>query len=366
MKIVNQKINTKIDGRHCAVNLQELNEGKPIENRQQITNAVGGIVQRIKNDATGVDPADLASLQALATLDVELLADESQEDISTQFFHEINLSAPTSESILVREAVDPTGEFQVIKGTNDRFPLMDIPPIGTDSVLLSFHALGFKDSIRNELANTLFDFTRVTRQAARAYINDRNRDFFTPLFAATYGTANQQAYDTSGTTLDQKIYNTLVAAMQKTAGLNYKLYHNVKTHELGGRFKIIVNGLTAIRVKPVAEGKIAPGSAPQVLAGLDADIVVWNGLKSYSYYGGKAPERLPVADNVAYVCFVPDSQESLLRVIVEDLYYKSGEGSVLEGSSREDGWFRYTGTFTKYFFPVDNTGNGCVVKAALA
>jgi hypothetical protein len=322
------------------------------------------MLYKIKNDATPPSASDLADFQALSVIDAELQADDMPENFTDRIVHTANAKSAggaVTGKILIREMLDPVGIFQDWDGTNDRVPLMYQPYL-EDTLDMRMRALGWKDTKQNELANPLFDFARVTRAAARAYVYDKNAEFLNPVKAYTFGSANKQAADTTGSNFFDKIFNTLVAARVKLGALTYKATKN-SVSNLGGKFYLLVNPSDAWTLK---QRNITSYITSVSEAFPDIEIIpVYT--QSISGYGKDTTKgaTIGIAQGTAYLIFVPTAQESLLRVEAVDLDYESGFGSVLTGKTREDAWFRYTGLFTKYFLPVDNTGNGLIIQVTL-
>ncbi|MDR1398653.1 MAG: hypothetical protein LBJ41_01845 [Treponema sp.] len=362
-------LNQKVNGAIVKINPTVIfDEGGQVLKHEVIANRgqeLGEeIIHKIKNDALPPSSTDLADLQALSVIDAELQADDMPENFTDKIVHTADARAAggaVTSKVIIQEMLDPVGIFQNWDGTNDRVPLMYQPYLD-DTLDIKMRALGWKDTKINELANPLFDFARVTRAAARAYVYDKNAELLNPINGATYGSANKQAADTTGSNYFDKIFNTLVAARGKLGKLTYKPTNNIVSN-MGGKFFLLAN---PVDVWTLTQRNITSYITSVREAFPDIEIVpVYT--QSLSGYGKDKikGESIGITAGTAYLIFVPTAQESLLRVEAVDLDYESGFGSVLTGKTREDAWFRYTGLFTKYFLPADNSGNGLIIQVTL-
>jgi hypothetical protein len=329
-----------------------------------IMNALDKIKFKLHNDATGADDADLAAMQALATMDVQVYAQQTGADISGQIFTDVN-TPDASEMVVIRDLLPYIGEMGSISGAGSRFPLMKEPTDQKDSLPLDVVGIGFADTLRNALFNTLYKLERVTTSAAQMYNDKRNLSFFKPVInaingvagAATIGSANQQAADTTGTTRDQKIYNTIMAALEKL----YSLKNNVigrKVSQLSGSNILICSPTAALRVDPIVKGQISRDTAPQLLMPIPGTTVLqWPGAVL-------ADKTYELPDNTA-ILMRKTAVAGATRAIKRALVNNTGKGSVLEGGQDESAWWMSYGTYLNSTMPSNNTGNGMIVVITL-
>ncbi len=189
--------------------------------RNKVLEIADSVLRRIKNDATAASPEDLKALQALQTIDIDLIS-ENIPDLSAELFTDISMDTVTEEMVL-RNVIPGIAPFQEISGNSDHFPLMETPNMEGRNIKMQIEGISFKDTLRRELYDTIFGIENVDQAAAIGYIDNRNANFFKPLSTASFGTANQQPADTTGTTLDQRMYNTIQSGLKKLYGLKHPI-----------------------------------------------------------------------------------------------------------------------------------------------
>lgn len=97
-----------------------------------------------------------------------------------------------------------------------------------------------------------------------------------------------------------------------------------------------------------------------VAEALKIEVVQWSGSEGGDY-GKEKWDACQIPAGKGYLIRVPNSQESLCRIVGADLEYRSGKDSALRGGADEMAWFRYAGIYFDNFLPTKN-GNGCVVE----
>jgi hypothetical protein len=371
-KILNRSLTARAANSKGGVASPLLINGAPAtldagtEAREADSRLSNAIEQRLRlvNDATGNNTAVLAELQALATLDVELGAELDDADISTEILNDIRPDGQITKTVVIREFADPVAPFDTIEGNNDRVPLMSSPIPEADIVTIIDTGVGFKDSRSNRLYNSLFDFRRITRGAARGYVDRRNAEIIAPIIAATYSGGNAVAASTTGTTWAEKCRNTLDTALDALDNLTYKLTGQ-SAGDLRGEYKLLLPSANFRSVDPIIRGYLSPSDTMQVMP-LPISTIQWNGYYNGGFTWGK--KTLPTGKFTANTCYlfkkIPPALLGAVRIIAEDLAYITGTASVLEGGEREDAWFHSAGTFLKYFLPKA-AGDGLIVKVTL-
>jgi hypothetical protein len=307
---------------------------------------------------TGADSATLADLQALATMDVQVWSEHLGSDVSGQLFDDVN-NPDATDPTYIRSLMPYMGEMGEIAGTGDKFPMMKEPTDDKQIVPMRVTGIASRDTLRNALFNSLYNVERITKSAAQIYNDSRNLQFFKPVIAALagFGSANIQAADTAGTTRDQKIYNTIMLAIELLYGLKNTLV-NRRVSALQGDNIIICTPTDALRIAPIVEGTaIGRETAPQIFRALPAKVVEWPGslLASQTY---------ELADGTALLIKRPIIGAAT-RLNKRDLVSLTGETPVEEGKMDAAAWYRATGEYLGSLLPKDNTGNGMIVKINL-
>ena len=343
-------------------------DGKPVS-REQITleleNRAGELYRKLKNDNTGVSVSDLADFQALSTMDIEVQASQMPDNIADRLVHDgtprnngIN-SAATSQTVSIREFLDPVGYFEEIRGTNDHVPMMD-KLASSETMELKIVGLGYKDSLINILGNTLDNPSGVNRAFARALVIEKNREVLAPILGANYA-GNSIPAATGGTFL-QNLYDTLFKAVATLMTNTYTIAGlSAKVGDLAGRTIILLPS----GIAQLAKMRDRDTQLLSVSDAIDAEIL---GVSQpmVAPYGKKSPPTTlyGIPSNKGYVIRLPDSMESHLRVTPVEVLSKTGEASVLTGGSLEMAHFRYSGVFNKYLLP-NGAGKGCIVEINL-
>jgi hypothetical protein len=293
-----------------------------------VRNHIERISRKYRNDATAVpSAADLAALQALYALDVELEA-EQIPDISAQLFTEV-MAPQATQTVKIREMLPYVGEFGEISGSNDSVPLMEMSMPVQEELTLKIEGFGWKDSMREHDFNPFFDVNRVLRGAAIIVADKKNAEFANPVLNATYDAAHSQAADTTGATRDLKIYNTLKAAYKKAV----QLIHPILKIQLGTmKFTpyLICNPIDDIDITPIVKGVIDRSTVPQNMSPLAFTILQYGGGTYNGFpYGKKTISQAGVPMGYLYL----KTEFGAMRVIKRDTSLSVGTVSVLQLST---------------------------------
>jgi len=144
------------------------------------------------------------------------------------------MEAPDLTGLIAREVVNPNfpklvykrdiekwrGIMGQISGENDKPNMIQQNEGNVASLGLYIMGLGWKDSIGNQLWNQWFSMDMVIQAAVDAYTDYRNSKTVGAIVGATFVASQQQAaVTTSGLTYDEKVYETMLAAVKKLRGL---------------------------------------------------------------------------------------------------------------------------------------------------
>lgn len=332
-------------------------------------NAAEELHGKLKNDNAGLSAEDLADFQALSTIDIETQASQMPDNIADRLVHDgmprrelMRANGQVSDTVLLKDFIDAVGYFEPISGTNDKVPMMTTLE-SSETVKLVLSGLGYKDTLRNLLANTLDNPAGVNRSFARALVIEKNREVLAPILKAGY-TGNTVAAVTGGTFLEN-LYATLFKAVSKVMGNTYTVASGKLTARVGdlsGRTIILlptgIAELTKMRDRDTTRLTVSEALAGTEIIGVSQPMVAPFGAKS-------APTSLyTLPANKGYVIRLPDSMESHLRIAPVDVLSKTGQGSVLAGGSTEIAHFRYSGVFNKFLLP-NGAGKGCIIEVNL-
>jgi hypothetical protein len=288
-------------------------------------------------------------------LDITRRALEAPDLTSLIAREETNLDF--AEVINLRDVLKFRGEMATISGENDAVPLIQQHEGDVDTLTLAIKAVGWKDSLANMLWNRFFTMDKVVQAAIDADVDARNAAIIGYIVGATFVASQQQAaVTTSGLSLDEKTYETFVAAIKKLRGL--KDLQTLKKIVVPS-ISILCNSADSWQIENVIRGQLN-GNGSGVRAsnrpGLPiANIIEYDGGINDGVVIGKKTLSYPgVTAGKCYV-FVPGAAVVANK---RPLTMETGMGSVLELSTEERAWYRVQGTYLKELMGSSYTGTG--------
>jgi hypothetical protein len=176
-------------------------------------------LQRIVANAESAPAtADIEAFFGRFFLDISRRAVEAGDLTALIAREETNLAFP--KLLYLRDVLPYRGKMEENSGENDGVPLIEANTGEIATIALSIQALGWKDSLANRLWNEWFSMDKVVQAAADAWTDMRNSKVIGAIVAATYvATQKQAAVTTSGLTYDEKVYQTMLAAVKLLRGL---------------------------------------------------------------------------------------------------------------------------------------------------
>ena len=338
---------------------------KNSEGRFKLYNEIHEMQDKLLNSATAPTPTELAAYYAKLFIDVQRLQDDML-DVSPLIANVIRRDDAQEISYL-RDYLPYIGKEKVISGNNDAVPLIEQKTAAVGQINLYIKAFGWKDSIKNLAFNPVPVLQKVTEAAAIIALDNKNNDIVYPIVSATYGAKHSQAADSTGSTYDLKMYNTLVAAYE-TLG---KLYHPMYTKKLvssmpqySAQVGLLVHPSNLWAINRVASGFTAGGFVQNITSLPIGNIIPYaGGIQDGETWGQETLSLPGVTVDTAYM-FIPDQAMMLIK---RDAVLETGTGSVLELSTEERSWHSIRGIHTDYLLGgcATNTGKGCIVKIAL-
>lgn len=313
------------------------------------------LLPKIENAAQPPSQDDLDAFFGKFFIEVTRRAVESP-DLTSLIANEVtNFEFPAIVSL--NDFKKFRGKMGKVQGTNDPVPLIEQNTGGTDTVSLYIKAVGWKDSLVNMLFNKFFTMEKVMQAALDAYIDERNSATAGVMIGATYVASQQQAaVATSGLTLDEKTYETLLAANKLVRGL--KDPQTDKKIAVPG-LAILCNSADTWQIENVIRGQLnGDGSNARVnnRPGLPiGQIIEYDGGINDGATIGKETVSVPgVTPGKCYI-FVPKVLDVLVK---RHLTMESGRGSVLSLSTEERAWYMCQGEYTKDLLGSSYTGTG--------
>jgi len=274
------------------------------------------------------------------------------------------------ETVNVRNLLDYIGKMETMSGNNDSVPLIEQNFGNTDTFGLSILGVGWKDSLRNVLYNSLHTLEKVNRAVVACDTDARNARTVGVIVGATYVASQQQAADSTGTTYDAKMYNTMRKAIKKLRGL--------KDHQTGGKIAVpsislLVNSADTWDIERVVNGQLGSGDGTYSgsnMASLPIDNIIEydHGITDGKTWGKKTLSFPGVTQGKAYL-FVP--KETFFVANKRPITMETGSGETLQLSTEERAWYRVQGEYYKDFlgssYPSTTigAGYGYIIEIAL-
>jgi hypothetical protein len=321
------------------------------------------LTEKIKNAATGYDPATIAALVQNYVIDLQRLADDMA--VHTGMLLTEKTDAEAVDPVRLRRYMPYVGKAEPIMGSGDTVPLMDHNlPV---DVVISLVLMGFGDKtmFRELFLNPFFKTNTVIESAARILVDEQNKESIGPIVGFTYPSAFIQAADTTGATLDLQIYNTVKAAIKKAVRL-----WNTPTGKQNGlmahKIYLLLNPIDVPDIMPILNGALRGLAGINQIVdplGLDGVIPYGGGLNDGMKWGNETLKYPGVAAGTFYV-FVKNDVYGGYRIIKRSPTMEMGAGDPLELTSEKRAWHWIDGTFLDWILPVTVGGKnyGAVIK----
>ena len=290
--------------------------------------------------------AEIEALFGKTYIEATRVAKESPDLTSLIAMETVNFDF--SENPTLREISPYRGIMKTVAGNNDAVSLIEQNLGNTDTVALTCKAVGWKDTIMNMLYNKAYSLDKIIKAATDADTDERNKATAGVMIGATWVASNQQAaVTTSGLTLDEKTYETVLAAVKKLRALK-----DVQTGRKisAPRIHILCNSADTWQLENVIRGQLnGNGSTARTsnrpALPIDAIIEYDQGI-NHGFVIGKETASYPGVTAGKFYLFVPDV---LLVASKRPLTMETGKGTVLELSTQEYAWYRVQGVYSKTF-----------------
>ncbi len=324
---------------------------------------IGVARKRIQTAMNAAQPPNQELInQFVAKIFIDLTRRQMEEpDLTGEFATEVT-NPDFQRKIFLSSLLPYVGEMQEISATGDPVPLMEQNLGLEDALYLNVFGMGFTTSLANILWNPLHDAQRVTQAAASANIDMRNSRTVGKIVAATYHAKQKVAASTTGSSYDEKMYNTLVTAVEKLQAL--KDVHGKPIN--ASKMSLLINSHNRWALERVISGQLqsssTTGLTTNAVSGIPiSSLVEYNeGITHGMKRGSKTLSYPGVEPGKAYL-FVP--KEAFWVANKRGLTLETGVGSVLELAQRESAWYRVQGEFSKHFFGASAPGAAAVTTA---
>jgi hypothetical protein len=341
------------------------------EGYHQLWNEIGKSQYKLKNTATAPTAAELEALLGKIFIDITKRAIESP-DLTPQIATEVT-NLGFAETVNLREIYPYRGKFAEISGANDSVPLIEQALGETDSVDMTIRALGWKDSLKNMLYNTLHNMQKVNQAVADAYTDYRNSLTAGVLIDATYVASQKQAASsTSGATDDVLMYETIKAAYKKLRGLK-----DIRTDRKipVPAVSILCNSADRWDIERVIRGQLQTGGANGTLTTQNVSALPIANLIEYDqgitdgFSWGK--ETLSFDGVTAGKCYMFVPREAFWVLNKRPLTLETSQGTALQLSTQESAWYAVQAEYDKVFLGSSypgtavGAGYGYVIEVTL-
>jgi hypothetical protein len=291
-------------------------------------------------------PADYYTLyQAIITDLTRVRAD--LPDWTGQLSNEtIRLDAPNPMPI--REMLEFAGKMEKYV-VGQPAPLVQEKTGQKESIAIDLYDIGYTRSLYSVLFDLeIFQMQKVIRAVARAYTGLRNSLVWNPILNATWDASQIVTADTTGTTYDEILYNTLLKAyMQISLLLDCQTRQDIAVPRLALGVR---NRPIAWYINRIMNGGLVPSQAAAVRVFAPLDIAeIWP-YPGDAWTWGKDPVSYPGIDADTAYLFVPGSAGSPYYTIVKaPLTMEVGRGGVLTHDQEQRAWYSGQGNYVGEF-----------------
>jgi hypothetical protein len=322
-----------------------------------------GLTEKIKNAATGYDPATIAALLQNYVIDLQRLTDDMTVHTGTLLTEKNDADA--IDPVRLRRYMPYVGKAEPMMGSGDTVPLIDHNlPV---DVVISLVLMGFGDKtmFRELVLNPFFKTQNVIESAARILVDEQNKEAIAPIVSFSYPAAFIQQPDSAGATLDLKIYNTVKAAIKKAV----RLWHTPTGKQNGlmaHKIYLLLNPIDVPDIMPILNGALRGLAGINQIVdplGIDGVIPYGEGLNNGMKWQNETLSYPGVAAGDFYI-FVKNDVYGGYRIIKRTPTMEMGAGDPLELTTEKRAWHWIDGTFLDWILPVTAGGKnyGAVIK----
>jgi hypothetical protein len=314
------------------------------EARAKLLNDIKNMRATLQNANTGYDYNTLKDLMTAYFIDIARQVDEEADYTST--FCENVTDEAMPETINLRSYTDYVGKEKVISGSNDSVPLIEESLPNIKPISISIKAFGHKNSLRDLVFNPFWSVERLMRSVARITVDSKNADCIGKIVTASYDADHSQAADSTGTTFDLKVYNTIKKAIKKGLNLKHSVYTKKRLGDMQNQIYLLVNPADVYDIEPVIDGGLERISGINQLVGrlpIAGIIPYGGGLQDGLSWGNEVLKYPGVAQGTAYA--IVKTAVGAYNFVKRDTTLEQGVGETLQLSTEERAWYRIGATF---------------------
>lgn len=250
-----------------------------------------------------------------------------------------------SKSVSLDEFLPYAAAFKQYGMNNESVSLIDQKYGATGSVEMVGYAVGWKDTLDNQLFNSLFSMQRINEAVARGFVAKRNDLSAGEIVGKTFDASQKVAAATGATlTAEELLYQTLNSGIETLTNLK-----DPQTDQLimAPQIYCLCNPGDVRRINRAINGQLNNSKGATANRGpLEINALIpykgdsiTVGKKTYTYSG--------VDKNTAYL-YVP--MEASWSLVKRGLQQEVGKGSVLQLSTQEMAWYFVQTSYRREFF----------------
>ena len=314
------------------------------------------IDNKAKNAADSPSTAALDAFFAKYYIDLQRHTVESG-DLTSVIANEVT-DFNMDKTVTVRDYEPFRGKMKTVSGVNDAVPLIQQNTGNTDTFSIEIQAVGWKDTLDNQLYNKWFGMDKVVKAAGDAYTDAKNAKTCGVIVGTTYAATQKKAYDaTANCTPDELMYNTLRDAAAQLRQLK-DIYTQRKIAVPS--IAILCNSADTWKIENVIRGQLEAnggGARGNIRSSLPiSSIIEYDRGINDGFTIGKELISYPGVTAGKCYMFVPGV---MMIGNKRPLTMESGMGSVLELSTEERAWYGINGGFYKQFLGTSFVGSTC-------
>lgn len=267
-----------------------------------------------------------------------------QRDLTT--FMDMIINNPNFSKVVEFQDVLPFGAiFKDHTGTGENVSLIVTETGDKDTIRLGIKAVGWKDTLLNELFNQDMAYiSKVLDAVAVGWVACRNNDCIGPIITTTYDASQKIPANTTGSTTEEKFYLTIYAAIKKAKALKDPLTDDeIDTDGMS----ILVNPVNDMDIERSINGVINV-NGEQVNRTALTQIETMIPYKKKTIRNGKDAVVYPgVPAGKAYLVIPKAHRYTLIK---RGLTQQISAGEALKLDREDRAWYGVTGSYYKLFF----------------
>ncbi len=274
-----------------------------------------------------------------------------QQPDLTSFFDTTLKNPNFTEAVMFKDFLPWGAIFDELKGDGDEANQIHQQYGGKESTNLLIHAVGWQNTLLNKLFNQdIFKLELVLQAVAEGYVAKKNDLCLGNIFKMTFAAGQKQAPDTTGATIEEKMYKTMFNAYVAAS----KLYDPLSGDRISmSNASLLINPVNVIHVNRAINGGSVNKNGDQV--NRDAlpikTIVPYDGK---TIYNGKKHVKYAGCPLTKAYLFIPGARRYSLEKV--GLTQQVTPGDAGNFTSEKRGWYFCGGNFYDLWEGSSNAG----------